>query len=155
MSGAHRLELLLCALYFGADLIGRLRVRNQPFRERIECERAENLAGPVGAIDAKDTWIRGGNGAVDLSVARLLAYGRAGRGDAGPLIGGTLLSIGGRRRCRGNSHSGSARRQHRCDDFQADSHGGILSIRFPDVFGAVRITGRPGEGTSVAPSNQA
>jgi hypothetical protein len=49
MSGAHRLELLLCALYFGAALIGRLRVRNQPFPERIECERAENLAGPEGA----------------------------------------------------------------------------------------------------------
>src|ERR1700724_577168 len=103
MSGAYRLELLLCALYFGADLIGRLRVRNQPFPERIECEPAENLAGPVGAIDAKNTWIRSGNGAVDLSVARLLAYGRAGRGDAGPLLGGALLGIGGPR--RGPAHS--------------------------------------------------
>ena len=40
MSGADRLELLLCALYFGADLIGRLRVRNQPFRERIRSVNA-------------------------------------------------------------------------------------------------------------------
>jgi len=99
--------------------------------------KGANLAtGPEGTIDAEDTRIRGGNGAVDLGVAGLLAYGRADRGDAGPLICGTLLTIvGGRGRSRGNGHRGSTGSQHRCDELQPDSHGVAPFDSISDVCG--------------------
>jgi hypothetical protein len=44
---------------------------------------------PEGTVDGPGTGVRRGNGAVDLNVARPLAFGRGARGDAGLLIIGS------------------------------------------------------------------